>query len=267
MKLKILFLVAIAMSFVQYTSAQVTVTNRAPTNLLLDESDNNTTLINIEPTSAQGSLFQLDTAGSGGAANNNRSFIAPNTLAQIDGVSFNLGVDSTATGATVLFFEGGNLAGASGAVTATDFLASTGATPLAQETFTLPTLTSNYWIRFNLTNPLQVNSSQPIGFFVFAMGGYIVHREGEDGSGRLSYEGAGVITAADRNFNFLIFGSEGQVTILGDVNLDGVVDFFDIAPFIAALVAGGNQAEADINMDGEVNFFDIAPFITLLSGQ
>ena len=52
MKLKILFLVAIAVSFVQYTSAQVTVTNRAPTNLLLDESDNNTTLINIEPTSA-----------------------------------------------------------------------------------------------------------------------------------------------------------------------------------------------------------------------
>ena len=54
--------------------------------------------------------------------------------------------------------------------------------------------------------------------------------------------------------------------MLGDVNLDGSVNFFDIAPFIAVLSAGPFQAEADIDQNGEVNFFDIAPFIDLLSG-
>ena len=55
--------------------------------------------------------------------------------------------------------------------------------------------------------------------------------------------------------------------VLGDVSMDGVVDFLDISPFIAVLSAGGNQAEGDINRDGEVNFLDISPFIQLLSSQ
>ena len=55
--------------------------------------------------------------------------------------------------------------------------------------------------------------------------------------------------------------------ILGDVNLDNVVDFFDIAPFIDRLSNQGFQAEADIDGNGVVDFLDIAPFIGLLSGQ
>ena len=54
-------------------------------------------------------------------------------------------------------------------------------------------------------------------------------------------------------------------TLLGDVNQDGVVNFFDIAPFIAVLSAGGDLSEADINQDGVVNFLDIAPFIGILT--
>ena len=54
--------------------------------------------------------------------------------------------------------------------------------------------------------------------------------------------------------------------LLGDVNLDGVVDFFDIQPFIDS-AAQAFQAEADIDGNGVVDFFDIAPFIALLSGQ
>ena len=54
-------------------------------------------------------------------------------------------------------------------------------------------------------------------------------------------------------------------TLLGDVNQDGVVNFSDIAPFIAALSGGGFQAEADTNQDGLVNFVDIAPFIGILT--
>ena len=56
---------------------------------------------------------------------------------------------------------------------------------------------------------------------------------------------------------------------LGDVNLDGSVDFLDIAPFIQLLVSGsgGFQTEADIDESGEVDFLDIAPFIGVLTGS
>ena len=65
----------------------------------------------------------------------------------------------------------------------------------------------------------------------------------------------------------LSLGVETTGGLPGDVNLDGVVDFFDIAPFIALLSAGDFQAEADIDMNTEVDFFDITPFIAILSGQ
>ena len=55
--------------------------------------------------------------------------------------------------------------------------------------------------------------------------------------------------------------------LLGDVNLDNVVDFFDIQPFIDLLAAQTFQIQADIDGSGDVNFFDIAPFIMILSGQ
>lgn len=73
-------------------------------------------------------------------------------------------------------------------------------------------------------------------------------------------------------FNF--FGNPATLTIdssdetlLGDVNTDGEVDFFDIQPFIDVLsTPDGFQIEADIDQNGLVNFFDIQPFIDLLSG-
>ena len=56
-----------------------------------------------------------------------------------------------------------------------------------------------------------------------------------------------------------------DVILLGDVNLDGVTDFFDIAPFIALLSAAQFQGEGDIDLNGIVDFFDIQPFIDILS--
>lgn len=53
--------------------------------------------------------------------------------------------------------------------------------------------------------------------------------------------------------------------LLGDVNLDGMVTFLDIAPFVAVLSADGFQAEADLDQNGIVNFLDIGPFIDVLS--
>ena len=54
-------------------------------------------------------------------------------------------------------------------------------------------------------------------------------------------------------------------TLCGDVNLDGLVTFSDIAPFIAVLSSGQFQAEADCDVNGVVNFSDISPFIARLS--
>ena len=55
-----------------------------------------------------------------------------------------------------------------------------------------------------------------------------------------------------------------EETLLGDVNLDGTVDFLDISPFIGLIATGDYQDEADTNQDGVVGFLDIGPFIILL---
>ena len=54
--------------------------------------------------------------------------------------------------------------------------------------------------------------------------------------------------------------------LIADVNLDGVVNFLDIAPFIALLTNNTYQLEADVNQDGVVNFLDISHFIDELTG-
>ena len=59
--------------------------------------------------------------------------------------------------------------------------------------------------------------------------------------------------------------ADEPTVLLGDVNRDEVVNFLDIAPFIALLSAGDFQAEADANEDNRVDFLDIAPFIGILS--
>ena len=55
--------------------------------------------------------------------------------------------------------------------------------------------------------------------------------------------------------------------LLGDVNLDGFVDFFDIQPLIGLLINQTFQFEGDVNGDGSVDFLDIQPFINILSDQ
>ena len=54
------------------------------------------------------------------------------------------------------------------------------------------------------------------------------------------------------------------VLLRGDVNLDGVVDFGDIEPFVDVLLSSGYQNEADITGDGYVDFDDIEPLVDLL---
>ena len=55
--------------------------------------------------------------------------------------------------------------------------------------------------------------------------------------------------------------------LLGDVNLDGAVDFSDIPAFIELLQAGEYLNEADADQSASVDFQDIASFIDILISQ
>ena len=59
----------------------------------------------------------------------------------------------------------------------------------------------------------------------------------------------------------------GTDVLLGDINMDGVVNLLDIQGLVDLLATGGFQAEADFNEDGVVNFLDIQPFIDVLSSS
>jgi hypothetical protein len=54
--------------------------------------------------------------------------------------------------------------------------------------------------------------------------------------------------------------------LLGDVNLDGVVNGLDVDPFVGLVTAGGFQTEADMNGDGAVNGLDVDPFVAAVVG-
>jgi len=105
-------------------------------------------------------------------------------------------------------------------------------------------------------------------FTVTNRGGEILSGTVNDGTA-FSFELEPNITIDNSFFDFF---STLTVTltapiILGDVNLDGKVDFLDIAPFISLLSSGSFQDEADIDGSGVVTFLDIAPFIAILSGE
>ena len=93
---------------------------------------------------------------------------------------------------------------------------------------------------------------------------------GLDGTYTISFEDPagsfraddGAFIAVNNNLSFTVSG-----VLLGDVDLNGVINFIDIAPFIAVLSGNGFQAEADCDESGVVDFLDIAFFIVILSSQ
>ncbi len=52
-----------------------------------------------------------------------------------------------------------------------------------------------------------------------------------------------------------------EPSILGDVNLDGLVNGLDVDPFVDVLLSGPYQVEADMNNDHVVNGLDVDPFV------
>lgn len=77
------------------------------------------------------------------------------------------------------------------------------------------------------------------------------------------------VTVNSANPNASITLPDGTVIsslLLGDINLDGVVDGLDIDPFVTLLTSGGFQAQGDLNSDGVVDGLDIDPFVSVLTG-
>ena len=54
--------------------------------------------------------------------------------------------------------------------------------------------------------------------------------------------------------------------LIGDINLDGIINLLDVLPFVELLTNARFQMEADINQDGVVDLLDVAPFVDLLAG-
>ena len=97
-----------------------------------------------------------------------------------------------------------------------------------------------------------------------------VTQSGDDITVSSSFSFTQTITLGFRNVdidvsgNFVASGEVPVSVIIGDVNLDGVIDCSDIGPFIMTLATGEFQAEADCDLSGEVDFDDILPFINVL---
>ena len=82
-----------------------------------------------------------------------------------------------------------------------------------------------------------------------------------------SVDGEFQITNGGQTLSILNPAEKPSGVLKGDVNMDGIINFLDISPFILALSSpGGAPAEADCNCDGIVNFLDISPFILKLAG-
>ena len=73
---------------------------------------------------------------------------------------------------------------------------------------------------------------------------------------------------ADGNLYIVELGGDiyriSGMLLLGDVDMNGVVDFSDIPRFVTILLDGDFLAEADVNEDGVIDFSDIPPFVVLL---
>lgn len=78
---------------------------------------------------------------------------------------------------------------------------------------------------------------------------------------------ANTSAASNTDYGLAFGGTLGDAHLLGDCNLDGVVNFLDIGPFIGFLTSGDYLEQADCNQDGIVNFSDIAPLLTILANN
>ena len=286
MKLKQLYLVALASLFVlsSQASAQITTADAEPeTDILLDAITDVipggpsvfvSTLINAGFTQgARGDIFQLGAAGD--------SF----TLS-----GFTLQASAAATFAEGNTFTIALYTGDPGSVFAPmaspetvenvtpEFLdANSGLTLIHQEDFLGTDATGDApdgqvdvrnFVTFELSDPV-VPGGEDITVFVFTNFAFAQLEGNDNGGGRLQLRETTTALAGSgrRDLRFSVSGVVADDVIKGDVNMDGEVTFLDISPFIMALsLPDAAPAEADCNCDGNVNFLDISVFINILAG-
>lgn len=117
---------------------------------------------------------------------------------------------------------------------------------------------------FNSSQPVMTATNRELWFTLnldttgLPDGDYTITLEDSNQSFRAS---DGTFIAANNDLSFTV-----SSILIGDVNLDGVVDFLDISPFIGVLSSGLFQVEADCDGNGTVDFLDISAFIAILSG-
>jgi len=103
-----------------------------------------------------------------------------------------------------------------------------------------------------------------------------VHRPRFSADGRTVFVSTTILSGDPNDpHSFLYAIDTGRPARPGDLNCDGVVNNFDIDPFVLALTDPAGYAQkfpncdrmlADINGDGKVDNFDIDPFVKLLGG-
>ena len=95
-------------------------------------------------------------------------------------------------------------------------------------------------------------------------------------SGTIGQPDASMVAMVGANYELTGgFWPSVPTSLVGDLNCDGVLNAFDIDPFVVALTDPEEYAtqypecdidNADTNGDGVLNAFDIDPFVRLLTG-
>jgi hypothetical protein len=80
-----------------------------------------------------------------------------------------------------------------------------------------------------------------------------------------AYADGGGVDGYEVDFDEIQLTAE-SISLLGDVNMDSVVNGLDVDPFVDVLLNGSFQTEADMNQDGEVNGLDVDPFVAAVVG-
>ena len=282
MKLKQLYLVALASLFVlsSQASAQITTADAEPeTDILLDAIAGGVSGTLIDGTGnpgARGETFQLGAAGESFTLS---GFTLEANMAAtfVDGNTF-----------TIALYTGdpsGNFApttspGTPENVTPEFLDANSGLTLIYQEDFLGTDATGDApdgqvgvrdFVTFELSDPV-VPGGEDITVFVFTNFAFSQIEGSNNGGGRFQLRDitTSLGGSGSRDLRFSISGvaaGAGPDIVKADVNMDGVVSFLDISPFIMALSSPeGAPAEADCNCDGNVNFLDISVFINILAG-
>jgi len=200
---------AACLMFAGQASADIVSSTEPTTNILLDQFHTNTVGTVVNASNARGSDFSLDTDAITAAG---QTSVSPSaTDFEIQTLTIQRG-NAVPTSVDIVLFEGTASGFTGSAVTAANLASSTGAdfSVLSSTNHVIPAGTANGdFLTFNLT-PSIVNSSDNLGFFVFANGGggTLQILEGQnEGGGRLTFNGTAVNgPSGARNFNFLIGG-------------------------------------------------------------